>query len=150
MPLITLSEGAPAIPAGTYPATLVGINPKRMVTSFSKNGEEQDFLEWTWLVEAKDADIEVNSLTSTATGPASRIAEYLAALVGTDKAVIGAGFDEGDLVGKKVLVATSVTDKGFAKIEKVVAAPVAAPRRAATPRAAVAAAEPEGEDDLPF
>jgi hypothetical protein len=148
MPLITVSAGAPAIPAGTYPATLVGITPKRMVTAFS-NGEEQDFLEWTWLIEAPDKDIEITSLTSTATTPKSRIFEYLLALVGPDGAAVGAGFDEKDLVGKKAMVATVVTENGFAKIDKVVAAPRTRERSAA-PAPRVAQSTSAAEDDLPF
>lgn len=148
MPLITVSAGTPAIPAGTYPATLVGIAPKRMITSFS-NGEEQDFLEWAWVVEAPDKDIEITSLTSTATGPKSRIFEYLLALVGPEKAAIGAGFDEDDLVGTKVLVSTVVTEQGFAKIDKIVAAPR---MRGNTPVKPVvtAPAPADDESDLPF
>jgi hypothetical protein len=146
VPLITVSAGTPAIPAGTYPATLISIVPKRMATAFTNN-EEQDFLEWTWQVEAPDKDVEVTSLTSTATGPKSRIFEYLLALVGPEKAAVGAGFDEGDLVGRKVLVGTVVTDQGFAKIDKIVAAPRA---RAAAPTARVAQSTAAPEDDLPF
>jgi len=150
MPLITVSAGTPAIPAGTYPATLIGIAPKRMATSFT-NGEEQDFLEWTWLVEAPEKDVEITSLTSTATGPKSRIFEYLLALVGPEKAAVGAGFEENDLVGVKVLVSTVVTDQGFAKIDKIVAAPrgrQAAAAAAPAPRVQAPAAAPD--DDLPF
>jgi hypothetical protein len=150
MPLITVTAGAPAIPAGTYPATLISITPKRMVTAFSNN-EEQDFLEWTWLVEATEKDIEITSLTSLSTSPKSRIFEYLLALVGPEKAAIGAGFDEKDLVGRKVLVGTVVTDTGFAKIDKVVAAPRsrAASAEAPAPRVSQPAAA-SAEDDLPF
>lgn len=152
MPLITVSAGTPAIPTGTYPATLVGIAPKSLVTKYSKNGEAQDFLEWTWLVEGPEKDIEINSLTTLATGPKSRIFEYLLALVGPDKAAVGAGFDENDLVGKKVLVKTVVDDGGFTKIDGVVAAPRS---RAAstTPAPRERAPQPapaDEEDDLPF
>jgi hypothetical protein len=149
MPLITVSAGTPAIPAGTYPATLVGIRPKSLVTKFSTDGKEQDFLEWTWLVEAPDKDVEINSLTSTATGPKSRIFEYLLALLGTPKVDVGAGFDEGDLVGKKVLVSTTVTEDGFAKIDQIVAAPRG--RQTTKPVETVKApATDEPTDDLPF
>jgi hypothetical protein len=150
MPLITVSAGTPALDPGTYPATLVGIAPKRLVTKFSKNGEEQDFLEWSWLVEGPEKDIEINSLTTLMTGPKSRIFEYLLALVGPEKAAVGAGFEEDDLVGKKVLVTTIVDDGGFAKIERI----VAAPRGRATPAAAPATRAPQppavADDDLPF
>lgn len=149
MPLITVSAGTPAIPAGSYPATLVGIAPKRLVTKFSVNGEEQDFLEWAWLVEGPETDVEIRSLTSLATGPKSRIFEYLLALVGPQKAAVGAGFDENDLVGKKVMVSTIVDDGGFSKIDKIVAAPRA--RTAPAASAPVQAPTPQPtDDDLPF
>jgi len=149
MPLITVSAGTPAIPAGTYPATLVGIRPKRMATQYSvPPGAEQDFLEWTWLVEGPDRDVEITSLTSLATSPKSRIFEYLLALVGKDAASIGAGFDEGDLVGKAVMVQTIETPEGFAKIDKIVAAPKG---RTAPAGEKVKAPTPAvSEDDLPF
>ena len=156
MPLITVSAGTPVVPAGTHPATLIGIAPKRLATKFSKPGEEDDFLEWTWLVEGPEKDVEITSLTSVATGPKSRIFEYLVALMGAENVNIGLGLDENDLVGKKVQVQTIVTEDGFSKIDKLVA--LAKPRtRAAAPAAApVAPSAPataeveEGLDDLPF
>lgn len=166
MPLITVSEGTPLLPPDSYPATLVGIAPKRLVTQYSKNGEEQDFLEWTWLVEGPEKDVEITSLTTLATGPKSKIMGYLVALVGAEKAQVGAGFDENDLVGKKVTVQTIVDDKGFSKIDNVVGAPKQRARPAQTtpsgngaaPEAPVAEApaaeapqvEAVPEDDLPF
>ena len=152
MPLITVSAGTPAIPAGTYPASLVSVAPKRLVTQFSNPpGSEQDFLEWTWLVEGPERDIEITSLTSLATGPKSRIFEYLLAMVGPERAAIGAGFDEADLVGKSVMVSTVETPEGFAKIDKIVAAPKTRRGSAPTPAAApVAESKDEKDDDLPF
>jgi hypothetical protein len=166
MPLIVVSEGTPLMKPGTYPATLISISPKRLVTQYSKNGEEQDFLEWTWLVEGPDPDVEINSLTTPATGPKSRIAEYLAALLGGEPAV-GDGFDEKDLVGKRVLVSTIVDGKGWSKIDKMVAAPTARAATAAPAKTAPPVKEPKvapvedvpdpepaveevSEDDLPF
>src|SRR5262245_32052430 len=165
MPLIVVTEGTPALEPGSYPATLVAIKPKRLVTQYSKNGEEQDFLEWTWLVEGPDKDIEITSLSTTATGPKSKIVTYLTALVGS--AEIGAGFDEKDLVGKKVIVATVVDANGFSKIDNVLAPPktrqapangqppAAAPvAEAVVEEAAPVAVTPTAEevsgDDLPF
>ena len=128
-----------------------------MVTQYSKNGEEQDFLEWTWLVHANDKDVEVNSLTTLATGPKSRIFEYLVAMLGADKVQIDAGFEESDLVGKTVMVQIITTDEGFAKIDKIMGAPKQ-PKAAQAPVAATAAPVPaapaaapaDDTDDLPF
>lgn len=161
MPIIEIGRGTPAIPPGTYPAELIAVTPKRMVTQFSKNGEEQDFLEWLWLVHADDREIEINSLTSTSTAPLSRIFEYATALMGPDKVKPGFKFDTDALIGQKVLVQTVTNDNGFAKIDKVVAAPRArAPRAAAGPITEPAPGQVRGqvamdeivqiEDDLPF
>ncbi len=158
MPLITVTAGTPVLKAGTYPATLIGIKPKRMATKFSKPGEEDDFLEWPWLVEGADKDVEVTSLTSVATGPKSRIFEYLTALLGAGNVNINDGFDENDLVGKKAQLSIVVTDDGFSKVDQIVAPVVTrASRAAAAPAAAPAApvvapsAPVDTElDDLPF
>jgi len=158
VPLITVKSGS-SVPAGTWLAELVGIAPKRMVTQYSKNGEEQDFLEWTWLVHGKDGDGEINSLTTTATGPKSRIFEYLVALLGAAKVQVDAGFEESDLVGKQVMVQIVITDDGFSKIDKIMGAPSggkataaapAAPQPAAAEQPAVVDAGPAKDDDLPF
>jgi hypothetical protein len=150
VPLITVKAGTPAIPAGTYLADLIGITPKRMVTQYSKNGEEQDFLEWLWLVHGEDREIEVNSLTTTATGPKSRIFEYLVAMLGSDKVQIDAGFDESDLVGKQVMVQIITTDEGFAKIDRVMGAPKGGKTAPAVAAPALVAVADAPGDDLPF
>lgn len=147
MPLIVVGAGTPIIPPGTYPAALISIKPKRLVTKFSVNGEEQDFLEWTWLVEGEEKDAEINSLTSLATGPKSTMFMILTALLGPDAVTVGAGFDEKDLVGKRVMVQI-VEQDGFSKIDKIVAAP-----RGKTPKPAPAPVEKDEDeetDDLPF
>lgn len=153
MPLITVKSGS-SVPAGTWLADLLSIAPKRMVTQYSKNGEEQDFLEWTWLVHGPE-DGEINSLTTTATGPKSRIFEYLTALLGADKVKVDAAFEESDLVGKQVMVQIVITDDGFSKIDKIMGAPKggkapAAAPAAAQPAAAEVDAGPSKDDDLPF
>jgi hypothetical protein len=151
MPLFTINAGTPSVPAGTYPATLISITPKRMASQFADPpGSEQDVLEWTWLVEGPEKDVEITSLTSYATSPKSNIRKYLVALIGAEKATAeGTGFDEADLVGKKVMVGVVVADNGFSKIDTVVAAPRG--RQAAAAAAPAAAPSVQApEDDLPF
>lgn len=157
MPLIVVKPGTPIVNAGTYPATLISIKPKRMVTKFSVNGEEKDFLEWTWLLETSERDVELTSLTSTETGPKSSIFAYLLALTGS-RPDTGAGFEESDLVGKTVLISTIETEDGFAKIDKIVAAPKvsarvkpdAKPVEVVKAPSADIAIVGESGDDLPF
>jgi len=155
VPLIEVKPGTPLIPQGTYLAVLTGIKPKKLHTQYSKPGVEDDFLEWTWEIDTDEKTVEITSLTSLATGPKSRIYEYLLALVGPEKAQIGAGFEETDLVGKTVMASVVVTEDGFSKIETIVpapktraAAPAAAPKAEAKP--VEVAPSPAPEDDLPF
>jgi hypothetical protein len=154
VPLIEVSAGTPAIPQGTYLASVVGIAPKTMTTKYSKPGTEDDFLEWTWLVD-HDGGTELRSLTTTATGPKSRIFEYLVALLGAANVDIGMGFDEADLVGKQAQLSIIVDENGFSKVDRVVAplrAAAPAPAKAQPAKAAPteAPADEATEDDLPF
>lgn len=152
MPLIEVSSGAPTIPQGTYPASVVGITEKSLATKYSKPGQEDDFLEWTWLVHLPGGHTEeIRSLTTTATGPKSRVFEYLMALLG--KVDIGDGFEESDLVGKQAMLSIIINDDGFSKVDRVVAMPAqAAPAKGPKTPAPVAAADEaeESGDDLPF
>jgi hypothetical protein len=159
MPLIEVKAAAPVIREGTYDATLISIRPKRMVSQFTDPpGQEVDNLEWSWLVDGPDAEVEITSLSSLATTPKSKIYEYLLALVGADKAAIGAGFEESDLVGKLVQVVIVTSDKGYSKIESVVPPKIvgAKAKAAAAAGSAPAAAAPTRtkppteDDDLPF
>jgi len=148
MALITVGAGTPVVPPGTYPATLVAVTPKRLATKYSDPpGTEQDFLEWTWLVDGPDKDVEITSLTSLATGPKSTMFTILTALLGAEAVTVGAGFDEKDLVGKAVMV--QVTEQeGFSKISGIIAAPAKGRTRPAPVETKVE--ETESEDDLPF
>lgn len=154
MPLIEVSSGAPTVPQGTYPASVVGITPKSLATRYSKPGTEDDFLEWTWLVHLPGGGTaEIRSLTTTATGPKSRVFEYLVALMGAGKVDIGDGFDEADLVGKQAMLSIVINEDGFSKVDRVVALPAqAAPAKGPKTPAPVAAADEaeESGDDLPF
>jgi hypothetical protein len=158
MPLITVKDAVPTIPAGTYKATLIGITPKSLVTRYTKDPNKPDeFLEWSWDIQGT----ELRSLTTVASGPKSRINEYLVALLGASAVQVGAGFDEGDLVGKSIYVQVVIDEDGWSKIDRVMALPAEAPARVADPSppvpvpvpvAAAAEAAPvaEAPDDLPF
>jgi hypothetical protein len=149
MPLITVSAGTPAIPAGTYPATLISITPKRMITQFS-NGVEQDFLDWTFVVEGPERDAEVSLLSTTATGPKSKINMILTALIGPEKASeVGLGLEESDLVGKRVVVSIIEKD-GFARIDSLMAPPRVRTAAPVAPPVVAPSAPVEGTDEFPF
>lgn len=148
MPLITVKEAVPVVAPGTYRATLIAVRPKKLATRYSKPGTEDDFLEWSWDINGE----EVRSLTTVASGPKSKINEYLVALMGADKVQIGAGFDEGDLVGKQAMLQIVLNEDGFSKVDRL----MAVPKDGGTPipQATIAPAEQgtgsEPPDDLPF
>ena len=154
MPLITVGSGAASVPAGTYIATLVGIRPKRIFSTF--HNEERDMFEWRWHVNGPEGPVEVTSLTSLASGPKSRMFEVLTALLGGVKP--GMNFEESDLVGKQAMLALSVNDSGFNQVDRIVGVPAGVPAPAAPPVPAPnAPAAPvtsdqnaDGDADLPF
>lgn len=152
MPRITLTSGSPVIEPGVYLADLIDVREKRLVTAFSKNGEEQDFFEWFWMVHGPDGDLQITSLTSLSPHPMSNITKYMTALVGADKAKPGLDMDTDELIGKTALVQIGLNDAGFARIEQIMAAPKTQKgQKAASPAPAPVATEVlTEEDDLPF
>ena len=150
MPVISVRAATPIVPPGSHPATLIDVTPKSMVTKFSKNGEEQDFFEWTWDVDGE----ELTSLTTRQTGAKSRIIEYLVALLGPDGFKVGADIDTDDLVGKSVMLSV-IDDGGFSKVERVIAAPKGKAQTAKVSpkrddRGEETGVAEDNEDDLPF
>jgi hypothetical protein len=149
MPFMTVGAAMTDVDAGTYPATLVAINEKRVPSKFSTSPDGMDdSYEWVF---ALDNGEEVNGLSSKAITPKSRAFGYLVALLGKDRVQRGVGFELDDLIGKRALVSISINDGGWPRIDGVL--PPLAPERAkpqplavATP---VAPAQPD-EDGLPF
>ena len=175
---ITVGSGEPEdqLPPGTYPATLESV-VERTITV---NNEDRDVFEWTFLVDTENEDgtpgepIKVGGLSSKMTGPQSKTAAYLVALLGPAAVQPGATFTMNDLAGKRCLITTVLNKSGYAKVDgavQLVATPMKATNRAAAAsavpqeqaasaaavepaKAAVAAAAPvpagEVDDDLPF
>jgi hypothetical protein len=143
VPVITVSQGTPVLPPGSYQATLIDVVPKSFPTKYSKNGEDQNFFEWTWDVDG----IEITSLTTQATGAKSRINEYLTAMLGKDGFKIGDNIDTDDLIGKQVTLAI-IEDNGFSKVDRVVG-PMKAPAPKAQPVGKVSPKRQEEPDEAP-
>lgn len=145
-----VSAGTPVVPAGSYPATLIDIREKQVPSQFTNPpGQLVDSLEWVWLVEGPEQDVEITSLTSLAVTPKSNILKYLRAMLGAENVQLDMEINGDDLIGKKVMVGVIVADNGFSRIESVLAAPRARQASAASaPRAA--APQAPVEDDLPF
>jgi hypothetical protein len=161
---ITVGSGMPddQLPPGNYPASLVSVTEK----TIDVKGESRDVYEWKFAVPTQEDDgtagdpIEVTGLSSQMTGPKSKTAAFLVALLGPNAVQPGATFTMNDLIGKECLIQTELNDSGYAKVVGATPLPVqTAPRRAtnreaaaapAPKPAAVAVAQGEDEDDLPF
>jgi len=172
---ITVGTGMPddQLSPGNYPATLVSVTER----SIDVKGESRDVFEWAFAVPTQESDgspgepIKVTGLSSQMTGPKSKTAAFLVALLGPSAVQPGATFTMNDLVGKECLIQTELNDSGYAKVVGAVPMPVSVAPRPSN-RAAVAqdtvgadtsAAAPvpapvpgpaakagEDEDDLPF
>lgn len=166
---ITVGSGTPEdqLPPGNYPATLTAVTEK----TIDYQGETREVYEWAFDVEALDEDgnptdpIGITGLSSRMTGPKSKTAAYLVALLGASAVAPGATFTMNDLVGKKCLVQTDLNNGGYHKVINAFALPAApTPRRqtnraaaGAVPAAAAASVEDEIEapveaesEELPF
>jgi hypothetical protein len=166
---ITVGSGEPddQLAPGNYPASLESVVEKTITVQ----GEDRDVFEWAFLVDTANEDgtpgdpIKVTGLSSRMTGPQSKTAQYLVALLGPDAVQPGATFTMNDLVGKRCLIQTSLNKGGYARVDGAVplptqaavrpsnraaaAAQAAPPAPAPTP-VAVAAKPATDDDDLPF
>jgi hypothetical protein len=157
MPLITVTAGTPVLrPRPTKRRS--SASSRKNVDQFSKPGGEDDFLEWTWLVEGDDKDVEITSSIrrNRTQVPHLRIPD------GTDGAGnvnINDGFEENDLVGKKAQLSIIVTEDGSPRSTRScpggpasgVGPASTTPRRSEPPVVAPSNASTDGlDDDLPF
>jgi hypothetical protein len=174
---ITVGSGVPddQLPPGNYPATLTSVVER----TIEVKGESRDVFEWSFAVPTANDDgtpgdpIAISGLSSQMTGPKSKTAAFLVALLGPTAVQPGATFTMNDLVGKQCLIQTDLNDAGYHKVVGATPLPVTAQVRP-TNRAAVgeaataspAAEEPEmkgpppakalpvaagdPDDDLPF
>ena len=171
---ITVGSGIPEdqLAPGNYPATLKSVTARTITV----NSEDREVFEWLFLVDTENEDgspgepIEVGGLSSQMTGPQSKTAMFLSALMGAEAVQPGRTFTMNDLVGKRCLIQTVFNKGGYAKVESASAIPATPVKTkpsnravaAATTAAAVAAPEPApsadaegavtaaGDDDLPF
>jgi hypothetical protein len=144
---ITVGSGVPddQLPPGNYPASLKSVVEK----TIEVKGENRDVYEWTFLVPTQDDDgqpgdpISVSGLSSQMTGPKSKTAAFLVALLGPSAVQPGATFTMNDLIGKQCLIQTDLNDAGYHKVVGATPLPVTSAVRP-TNRAAVGEATPAG------
>jgi len=169
---ITVGTGMPddQLPPGNYPASLVSVVER----TIEVKGESREVFEWTFAVPTEEDDgtpgdpIKVSGLSSQMTGPKSKTAAFLVALLGPAAVQPGATFTMNDLVGKECLIQTELNDSGYAKVVGATPLPVTTAVRpsnraaagakpaaaeeapAATTKVSPLRSKEEDADDLPF
>ena len=153
---ITIGSGVPddQLQPGNYPAKLKSVVER----TINVKGEDRDVYDWTFEVPTVEDDgvtpgapVEVNGLSSRMTGPKSKTASYLVALLGPAAVQPGATFTMNDLIGKDCLIQTDLNESGYHKVVGATPLPVTvAPRQTNRAAAQVAPAATANDDDLPF
>jgi hypothetical protein len=165
MPFLTVSKGAAQnnIPAGVYSVTLTEIKGPRTVTATRGElaGQDVDLLDWIFTVdEGPQQGIQIETSTSTKTGPKSRCYAFLVALFGGAAPPAGTALEREDLVGRDALATVRMDDGGWPRIENLGAKPQWNKVSATAPAAAtvtppvqqqeLVAAGAKKNDSLPF
>lgn len=131
---ITVGTGMPddQIPPGNYPASLTAVVER----TIDVKGETREVYEWAFAVPTVEDDgtagepIIVKGLSSQMTGPKSKTAAFLVALLGPAAVQPGATFTMNDLIGKECLIQTELNESGYAKVIGATPLPVqSAPAR---------------------
>jgi hypothetical protein len=154
---ITIGSGVPddQLSPGNYPASLTAVVER----TIEVKGESRDVFEWTFAVPTSNDDgtpgdpISISGLSSQMTGPKSKTAAFLVALMGPDAVKPGTTFTMNDLIGKQCLIQTDLNDNGYAKVVGATPLPVASaprPSNRAAAAAVPAAAGATDDEDLPF
>jgi hypothetical protein len=156
---ITVGSGEPEdqLPPGNYPATLDAVTERTITVQ----GQDKEVFEWTFLVATANDDgtpgepIKVTGLSSRMTGPQSKTAAYLVALLGAAAVQPGNTFTMADLVGKQCLIQTTINAGGYAKVDGATPMPTQAAvtrqtNRAAAKPATATPADEKLDSDLPF
>ena len=152
---ITVGSGVPddQLAPGNYPAKLTAVTDR----TIDVKGETRDVYEWAFEVPTQEDDgspgepIKITGLTSQMTGPKSKTAAYLVALLGPTAVQPGATFTMNDLVGRECLIQTDLNESGYHKVVGATPLPVSvAPRQTNRAAAQVAPAASTADDDLPF
>lgn len=147
-PFITVTRGGSEveIPDGVYSVTLVDIKgPKTVMAQRGpKAGSEIDLLDWIFAIDDGPLNgIEIQSSTSIASGPKSKMYAYLTALFGGKAPATGTGFEVKDLAGRSAFATIRTVDDGWPRIENLSAKPQGYAQT-------VPAARSEADASLPF
>lgn len=157
MPFITVNQSGPDIADGVYPVILVDIRGPKTVTvqRGPKAGQEIELYDWVFAIDAGPGEgTEIEASTSTASGPRSKMYNYLTALFSGVAPAVGSSFEKTDLLGRRALATIRRDEAGWPRIENLGAMPAGmqqqafaqatglppTPPAAPTPAAAAAAA----------
>jgi hypothetical protein len=153
---LTVSSGASTdIPDGVYPVVLVDIRgPKTVVAQRGpKAGQEIELLDWDFSIDAPGHGLDgqiVSAGTSTASGPKSKMFEYLTALNGGVAPAVGASFTKEQLAGRRALATVARDSGGWPRIVNLGAVPATLMPAAAAPAPVAAPVAAPVRDNLPF
>lgn len=154
MPFINISAGA-NVPEGwvdgVYPVILSEISDPKTVTvqRGPKAGQDIDLIDWTFVIEAgqfENTIIEASS--STASGPRSKMYQFLTALFGGTAPPIGTQLEKADITGRSALATIQRDDDGWLRITNLSALPAGYSGQPAQ-AAAAAAPAPDAPDAVP-
>ena len=137
-PFITINKGGPTedIEDGVYAVTLVDIKGPKIVTANRgpNAGKEIALLDWELAVDEGDAEgYEITAVTSTASGPKSKMFTYLTALFGGKAPPVGTQLAKEQILGRRALATIAHNDGGWPIVANLGAIPGTMPRAAATP-----------------
>lgn len=106
---------------GEYPAVLVGLGRMKVVW----DGEERDRVRWDFgldgLADDDGNQLLVSGWTSTSTGDKSTARRWIAGLLGPAGIAVGVVLRKRDLVGRPCRVMIVHDDKGYPKVDLVLA-----------------------------
>jgi hypothetical protein len=125
-PFITVRSATSDIPDGVYRLRLVAISdPKTVTIRYGERaGQNMELIDWTWVIASgPHKDKEIQSSTSLATSPRSKMFSYLTAFDGGRKPQSGTDFEKADLIGRLVSGTIQVDDNGWPQITNIGAIP---------------------------
>lgn len=132
MTFITVSQGGPKpeddIPDGVYALQLTDIKDPRTVTARRgpKAGQDIDLIDWIFYIDKPGSplhDRQIDGVTSTASGPRSKMFAWLTALLGGRPPAINQQFSKADLIGRYAYGTVAHDDGGWPQIDSLGAMP---------------------------
>lgn len=129
---ITVSQGGPKpeddIPDGVHLVMVTEIKDPKTVTARrgARAGQEVDLIDWIFAIDEPGTPLHDRihqDSTSTASGPRSKMYEWLTALFGGRAPAIGQQFRKQDLIGRAALATFNHDEGGWPRIAALGAVP---------------------------